>query len=231
MYLDIAKAFKAPWAKDGGFSRMFLGGLVSCIPILNLVTGGYLVEYLGRIINGNEQLGNIFQHGGKSFVTGFKYVVGIILFAIPFVIIELILYMALGKSAAGLCMLLGNLLSLVYSIMLILLSINFAKNTKILAMVDFQAAFSLINTKDKAINFLILYIMNIVVYIVYSIPIIIIALIAGFLGVLFTQLAAFISIILFIIAGVLVLALAFSMAVTIINMIGQFAQKSIEIQR
>ena len=52
MYLDIAKAFKAPWNRDGGFARMFLGGLVSCIPILNLVTGGYLVEYLGRLIKG-----------------------------------------------------------------------------------------------------------------------------------------------------------------------------------
>ncbi len=231
MNIDIIKAIKAPWAKDGGFARMFLGGLVSCIPILNFVTGGYLVEYLDRLINGREELGNIFKNGSASFVIGFKYFVGAILLAVPFVLIELILYMAFAKSAAGLYMLLCNILSFVNSILLILLSINFARNTKILAMVDFQAAFSLINTKDKAINFLILYIMNIVVYIVYIIPIFIIVLFAGLIGALFLKSAAFLAIILFIIAAVIIVALAFAMMVTITNMIGQFAQKSLALQK
>ena len=227
MYLDIVKAFKSPWNKDGGAARMFLGGLVSIIPILNFITCGYLVEYLSRFINGDENLGNIFQHGGKSFVTGFKYIVGVILLAIPFIIMEIIFYLIFAKSSSFLYSMLGNILSLLYSLMITLMTINFAKTNKILSMVDFQSACNLINSKDKAINFAILFLMTTVTQIVFAIPICIIAFIVGLISALFIKSAMLVVILLIIIAFIAVLMLAFAMAVTMFNMMGQFARNSI----
>ncbi len=227
MYLDIAKAFKAPWNKDGGAARMFLGGLVSLIPILNFVTCGYLIEYLNRFINKDENLGNIFQHGGKSFVTGFKYFVGLILLAIPFIIMEIVFYLIFSKSSSFLYNMLANILSLLYSIIFLLMTINFAKSNKILSMVDFQEAYNLINSKDKLINFAILFLMTTVTQIVYAIPICIIAFIVGLISALFIKSAMLVVILLIIIAFIAVLMLAFAMAVTMFNMIGQFARNSI----
>ena len=227
MSIDIAKAFKAPWNKDGGAARMFLSGLVSLIPILNFVTCGYLVEYLNRFINGQEHLGNIFQHGSKSFVTGFKYIVGVILLAIPFIILEIILYFIFAKSSSLLYNLLGNILSLLYSIIILLMTINFAKSNKILSMVDFEEAYNLINSKDKVINFVILFVLTFVVQIVYSIPICIIAVIAGLICALFIKSAMLVAILLIIIALIAILMLAFAMVVTMFNMMGQFARNSI----
>ncbi len=232
MSIDIAKAFKAPWNRDGGFARMFLGGLVSGIPILNFVTFGYLMEYLNRLINGKEELGNIFQHGSKSFVTGFKYIVGLILFFAFFVAGEIIVHLLFAKSVPFISSLLINLLSFVCSLFLILMMINFAKDNKILSMIDFKQAYSLINSKDKAINFVILFIMIIVVQIVYIIPISIIAVICALIGAMLFKSVMFVALLLFMIALVIVLApLSFAMVVTMFNMIGQFAQKTLALQR
>ena len=231
MSIDIVKAFKAPWAKDGGFARMFLGGLVFCIPILNFITVGYLMEYLNRLINGKEELGNIFQHGSKSFVTGFKYIVGFILFLAIFIAIVIIVHLLFAKSVPFIFNLLIDLLSFVCSLFIFLMMINFAKSNKILSIIDFKQAYNLINSKDKAINFVILFIMNIVVQIVYLIPISIIAVICAFIGVMLFKSVMFVSILLFMIALIIVLALHFAMVVTMFNMIGQFAQKSLALQK
>ena len=82
MSLDFTKALKAPISTDGWVVKLIIGGILACIPIVNIIVLGYVIQYLTDVINKKETLPE-FTNTGKIFVTGLKGVVGSILLSIP----------------------------------------------------------------------------------------------------------------------------------------------------
>lgn len=228
MSIDLVKAIKSPWQKDGGIARMILGGLVLAIPILWFVSLGYLIEYINKIINGNEELGNVFKHGSRSFVIGFKYFVGLILLLIPFLIIDFIFNMIMADRHPVIYWCLFNLLQIIFMVISFMMTINFALDYKVLSMVDFQRALLLI--KGNVLQFIIAFIFNSLVQVVYMIPLIILVFIVCALAVA-VAVVPLISIILILLMIITAIALIFASLIASYNVMGQFAKESPAIEQ
>lgn len=223
MSIDLIKALKSPWQKDGGFARMLLGGLVLAVPILWFVALGYLIEYLNKMINGKEELGSLFAHGSKSFIIGFKYFIGLILLIIPFAIFDFIIKTMIGESNPIIYWIIFNFLQIVFMIICFMMTINFALDYKVFSMVDFQRA-SLI-LKDNVGPFIIAFIFNALVQFVYMIPLIIGCIILPVIAAMFIVMPI-IPLIFVLILIVMAITLLFSSLVASFNVIGQFAKES-----
>jgi hypothetical protein len=50
--MDIGKAFSFPFEDDDWLTKLFLGAVVSIVPILNFAWGGYTVDILRNVIDG-----------------------------------------------------------------------------------------------------------------------------------------------------------------------------------
>lgn len=229
MSLDLVGALKAPWQKDCGFARIFLGGLCMMIPFLAFVPMGYLAEYLNKLINGKEELGNIFQHGSKSFVIGAKMFLGFVLLNIPYFLIYGILVFALSEKHPILYLGLISLLSLVWCVIPVIMMLSFATDFKILSAVDFDRAVKII--KENPVKIFVAVLLSIVISIVYSL-LLAIPYIASFA---FAGIAVGMGLYLlapvFVIAGLAILfTITFAMCVSIYNILGQFARESQYIQ-
>ena len=229
MSIDLIGALKAPWRKDCGFARLFLGGLCMLIPFLAFVPIGYIAEYLNKLINGKDELGNIFQHGSKSFVIGGKLFIGFLLLNIPYFLMYLILAMCLSENHPFAYMGLSSLISIIWSLIAMLMLLCFGIDLKILSAVDFERAINIV--KEAPSKVFIMLLLSFIVSIIYSFATII-PYIACFLfaGIFAAIGLAPLSIILVIIGIIILLTIGFAMSIAMYNIMGQYARESQYIQ-
>lgn len=230
MSLDLISALKAPWRKDFGFARLFLGCLSMGVPILCFVPMGYVAEYINKMMNGNDELGNIFQHGSKSFVIGLKLFLGLLLLAIPYFLVILILAFVLGDNHPFLHQAIGLVLELIFAFICTIMIISFSCDFKILSMVDFQRAINIVKenpTKALMMGLFVLLI-SIIYSIVFIVPAILFAIIVPMS--ISLRLPVIIPAILVIIAIILVFILIFASIISMYNISGQYARESQYIQ-
>lgn len=175
MSITVREALKRPWQKDAGYLRMFLGGLCLFVPILCFVPMGYISEYLNKMMNNKDYLGNIFQNGKKCFIIGVKQFIGSILLAIPFVIINYILTMLL-QNYIVIHILAQITLNIIWGYITFVMCISFACDFQILSMVDFERAQKIIKEAPKKL--ILTYLKVILACIVYAILLIIASIIA-----------------------------------------------------
>ena len=75
--MNIEKALRLPFA--GGFTRIVIGAVLNCIPIVNFLCGGYLIELTANTIKGREEMpawdgwGNKFIKGLMVLIITFLY--------------------------------------------------------------------------------------------------------------------------------------------------------------
>lgn len=201
MSLDFTKALKAPMSADGWVVKLIIGGILACIPIVNIIVLGYVIQYLTDVINKKETLPE-FTNIGKMFVTGLKAVVGSILLSIPLLLVMFIIALLFGE-AKGMATIFFYLLEILYGFISVIMIGNFAIDQKILSIVNFSRALLLLKNNPNLISF-ILYL--IVTNIVYGIIMVIC---------FFT-----------IIGIILVPFIAFAMLLSIYNLVGQFIQNA-----
>ena len=143
MSIDFKKALKAPASIDGWGLKLFIGGLINLVPILNFATMGYWVEYLINFMNGKDELpGGASDNLNTNFITGAKMIVGCIILGIIFLLITFVASLVLAKLKF-LALIIVTLLELVMMFATLFLVMGFAVDKKILSMLDFNRAFAL----------------------------------------------------------------------------------------
>ncbi len=223
MSIDIVRAIKAPWQNGGGFWRMLLGALVFCVPILGFISQGYLVEYLKKVSEGREQLGNIFEHGSQSFVTGFKYFVGWVLLFIPVGILVFIFAMLIGKDSKFMLESIYQGINIIFMIVVFIMTISFCTDFKISSFLNFKNGYLII--KENPTKFIVACAFSILVQLFYILCIAVAGIVLAFFIPLLMQIPLF-GIILVIAMIFLTGAIMFANAVAITHIMGQFAAES-----
>ncbi|UCD97694.1 MAG: DUF4013 domain-containing protein [Chloroflexota bacterium] len=69
--MDIGKSFSYPFEDDDWLSKLFLGAVVSIVPILNFAWTGYTVDIVRNVIDGVSRPMPEWSDFGDKFVKGF----------------------------------------------------------------------------------------------------------------------------------------------------------------
>lgn len=85
--MDIGKAFTFPFEDDEWLTKLFLGAIVSAVPILNFAWGGYTVDILKNVIDGNPRPMPDWSDFGDKFVKGFFIWAAGFIYSLPAIII------------------------------------------------------------------------------------------------------------------------------------------------
>ncbi|MGW8143203.1 MAG: DUF4013 domain-containing protein [Anaerolineales bacterium] len=81
--MDIGKAFTFPFEDDEWLTKLFLGAIVSLVPILNFAWGGYTVDILRNVIDGVSRPLPTWSDFGEKFVKGFIIWISGFIYALP----------------------------------------------------------------------------------------------------------------------------------------------------
>lgn len=86
--MDIGKAFSYPFEDDDWLSKLFLGAIVSAVPILNFAWTGYTVDIVRNVSDGVSlplpdwsEFGDKFVKGFLIWAAGFIYSLPALIFA------------------------------------------------------------------------------------------------------------------------------------------------------
>lgn len=131
--MDIGRSFTYMFEDQDWVKKILIGGVINFIPIVNFASSGYFIEALRNTAEGRElplpewdNFGGKFVKGLMAFIAGFLYVLPIML----------VIGIAVGLSAAitaaapdsdaattvaSICPMIGNCLSLVYMLLLLLI--------------------------------------------------------------------------------------------------------------
>jgi hypothetical protein len=85
--MDIGKAFSFPFEDDDWLTKLFLGAVVSIVPILNFAWGGYTVDILRNVIDGVPRPLPAWSDFGDKFVKGFIIWVAGLIYSLPALLI------------------------------------------------------------------------------------------------------------------------------------------------
>ncbi len=203
MSIDFKKALKAPASIDGWGLKLFIGGLINLVPILNFATMGYWVEYLINFMNGKDELpGGASDNLNTNFITGAKMIVGCIILGIIFLLITFVVSIVLAKLKF-LALIIVTLLELVMMFATLFLVMGFAVDKKILSMLDFNRAIQITKDNPYTLNYILYTLLLIIIYSA-------IMLVVGFTGV----------------GLVLLPFISFAMGISMYNLMGQYVQSS-----
>lgn len=203
MSIDFKKALKAPASIDGWGLKLFIGGLINLVPILNFATMGYWVEYLINFMNGKDELpGGASDNLNTNFITGAKMIVGCIILGIIFLLITFVASLVLAKLKF-LALIIVTLLELVMMFATLFLVMGFAVDKKILSMLDFNRAIQITKDNPYTLNYILYTLLLIIIYSA-------IMLVVGFTGV----------------GLVLLPFISFAMGISMYNLMGQYVQSS-----
>ena len=85
--MDIGKAFSYPFEDDEWLTKLFLGAIVSIVPILNFAWAGYTVDILRNVVDGVPRPLPAWSDFGDKFVKGFIIWIAGLIYALPAFII------------------------------------------------------------------------------------------------------------------------------------------------
>jgi hypothetical protein len=85
--MDIGKAFSYPFEDDEWLTKLFLGAIVSAVPILNFAWGGYTVDIVRNVMNGVARPLPDWSDFGDKFVKGFLIWASGFIYALPAILI------------------------------------------------------------------------------------------------------------------------------------------------
>ncbi len=85
--MDIGKSFSYPFEDDDWLSKLFLGAIVSMVPILNFAWTGYTVDIVRNVIDGVSLPMPEWSDFGDKFVKGFFIWAAGFIYSLPALII------------------------------------------------------------------------------------------------------------------------------------------------
>ena len=85
--MDIGKAFSYPFEDEKWLSKLFLGAIVSAVPILNFAWTGYTVDIVRNVSDGVSLPLPDWSEFGDKFVKGFLIWVAGFIYSLPALII------------------------------------------------------------------------------------------------------------------------------------------------
>jgi hypothetical protein len=102
--MDIGKAFSYPFEDEKWLSKLFLGAIVSAVPILNFAWTGYTVDIVRNVSDGVSLPLPDWSEFGEKFVKGFLVWAAGFIYSLPAFIIAclplgLLAIPALGESS------------------------------------------------------------------------------------------------------------------------------------
>ncbi|HEX9006288.1 MAG TPA: DUF4013 domain-containing protein, partial [Bacteroidota bacterium] len=89
---DLGRAFSEPFRDPEWPTKFLIGGVVvlSCMAGLGIfVLAGYYIEVTGRVMRGERYPMPVWSDLGVKFVTGSKYAVVVILYALPITLLAI----------------------------------------------------------------------------------------------------------------------------------------------
>ena len=89
--MDIGKAFSYPFEDEDWLSKLFLGAIVSAIPILNFAWTGYTVDIVRNVSGGVSLPLPDWSEFGDKFVKGFLIWAAGIIYSLPALIVICVL--------------------------------------------------------------------------------------------------------------------------------------------
>ena len=100
--MDIGKSFTFPFEDDEWLTKLFLGAIVSAVPILNFAWTGYTVDILKNVIDGRLRPMPDWSDFGDKFVKGFFIWAAGFIYSLPALLIAclpmgLLLIPAIGE--------------------------------------------------------------------------------------------------------------------------------------
>ncbi|RJQ32218.1 MAG: DUF4013 domain-containing protein [Actinobacteria bacterium] len=98
--MDYAAAFSYMFQDKDWLKKILLGGLIFFVPILQFAAFGYAIKVLRNVKAGNATPLPEWDDIGGMFVSGIKYFVALILYALPAIIIMFILFALIFGAAA-----------------------------------------------------------------------------------------------------------------------------------
>jgi hypothetical protein len=81
--MNIGKAFSYPFEDDEWLTKLFLGAIVSVVPILNFAWTGYTVDILRNVIDGVQKPLPGWSDFGDKFVKGFLITAAGFIYSLP----------------------------------------------------------------------------------------------------------------------------------------------------
>jgi len=85
--MDIGKSFSYPFEDDEWLTKLFLGAVVSAVPILNFAWTGYTVDILRNVTDGVSRPMPDWSNFGDKFVKGFFIWAAGFIYTLPALII------------------------------------------------------------------------------------------------------------------------------------------------
>jgi hypothetical protein len=81
--MDIGKAFSFPFEDDEWLTKLFLGAIISAVPILNFAWSGYTIDILRNVIDGVPKPLPSWSDFGEKFVKGFLIIAAGFVYSLP----------------------------------------------------------------------------------------------------------------------------------------------------
>jgi hypothetical protein len=98
--MDIGKSFGYVFEDEKWVTKVLIGGVLNLIPIVNLVNVGYALRTLRNVAAGAERPLPEWDDFGDYFVKGLLVAVGILIYAIPVLLVS-VLSAIVGALAGG----------------------------------------------------------------------------------------------------------------------------------
>lgn len=165
--MDIEKAIKFPFSAPDGLVKLIIGAVLNLIPIVNLLSMGYLIQLMNGVIQGREEM-PAWEDWGDKFVKGLlAAVISFIYFFIPMMVMMIGGGMAFLKAEFSLMAILGLLLILAAWFILPMALAHYAASGNFSDAFSFSSILGLISTNLGA--YLGVYVLSIVLFFVLGI--------------------------------------------------------------
>jgi len=91
--MDFGKAFTYPFEDKEWVTKIVIGGILSLVPLVNLIVIGYALKALKNVADGVEQPLPKWDDFGDYFVKGLMVVLGSVVWALPLIILGMMIAM------------------------------------------------------------------------------------------------------------------------------------------
>lgn len=90
--MQIGKSFTYAFEDAKWFSKLLIGALISIVPILNFVWGGYTTEIMRRVFRDDPEPLADWDDFGKKFMDGLILIVAGFIYSLPFLLLMIPLF-------------------------------------------------------------------------------------------------------------------------------------------
>jgi hypothetical protein len=98
--MEIGKAFSFILEDEKWVNKVLIGAVVSAIPIANFAASGYAIDVMQNTIQDETRPLPSWDDFGRFFVRGFKWLLGLLLYLVPIIILSC-LFAALGGGMSA----------------------------------------------------------------------------------------------------------------------------------